>query len=187
VNNLSDEQLIDRFRNGEKNEAFSALYQKYFSAVYRFIYSRLGSKDATEEVASDLFTTLYEVLGNYNGTSKLSTFIFGVSKNKVRQFIDKQSRFKFFSGYEADEFIEPEEEEKIEESESSINRKSLVVDKILSQLPKNYAQILKMKYIEGMTNKEIAEKTELEVGNIRILQHRALKKAVKLVKKDELH
>jgi RNA polymerase sigma factor (sigma-70 family) len=51
-----------------------------------------------ENVTQEVFTTVYTSLENFNGTSKLSTWIYGIALNKSKEFLRKKTRQKR-SGY----------------------------------------------------------------------------------------
>jgi RNA polymerase sigma factor (sigma-70 family) len=52
------------------------------------------------------------------------------------------------------------------------------IETVLQQLPENYAQILRLRFFQQMTLKECAEHLQITLGNVKVLQYRALQKAV---------
>jgi len=80
----SDDELIDRILNGDV-EAFDLLYDTYFPRVYRFALKRLRDPGEAEDVAQEVFFTVYNCLGSFKGDSRLLVWIFGITRNTVNR------------------------------------------------------------------------------------------------------
>jgi RNA polymerase sigma-70 factor (ECF subfamily) len=64
---------------------FNLLYQAYFSRVYRFALKRLRDPGEAEDVAQEVFMTVFKALSNYRGDSALLVWIFGIARNTVNR------------------------------------------------------------------------------------------------------
>jgi RNA polymerase sigma-70 factor (ECF subfamily) len=53
-----------------------------------------------EDVTQEVFTSVCTSLENFNGTSKLSTWIYGIALNKPKEFYEK-NKTKTFGIYDA--------------------------------------------------------------------------------------
>jgi RNA polymerase sigma-70 factor, ECF subfamily len=166
--------LVERFVKNNDEKAFSKIYEDNFEKVYRFIYARVGNKQVVEDLVSETFFTLLEVIKNYNGSSKLSTFIFGIAINKVRQYWQKREIVKEVDldeeYYAAEDIYEEKEEEKD-------GRLSQILHEILSEIPEKLRNVLRERFIENHSIKVAANNLGVSDGNLRVLQNRALKKA----------
>ena len=80
----SDEELIQRILSGDA-KAFDLLYDTYFPRVYRFALKRLRDPGEAEDVAQEVFFTVYNCLGSFKGDSRLLVWIFGVTRNTVNR------------------------------------------------------------------------------------------------------
>jgi len=54
------------------------------------------------------------------------------------------------------------------------------VQAILEMLPENYCRVLQLRFLQGCSLKETADAMGITEGNAKVLQHRALQKAMKL-------
>ncbi len=173
--NTSDEKLVHEYVERSDVDAFGVIYEKYVKDVYRIVYMRVGRQTAVDDIVSETFLTLMKVLENYRFDSQLKTFIIGIAINKVRQHWQKQQN----EALPLDEEIvmaEPDDvEPEVEDFKIEIARD--VVQKVLDQLEYPYADVLKARFIEGRNIKETAEKLKLSEANVRVIQHRALRKA----------
>ena len=65
-----DQELVRQILAGSR-EHFELLYESYFPRVYRFALKRLGDPAEAEDVAQEVFFTVYRALGSYQGTAPL--------------------------------------------------------------------------------------------------------------------
>jgi RNA polymerase sigma-70 factor (ECF subfamily) len=90
----SDRELVDEILGGSL-EHFELLYEAYFPRVYRFALKRLGDAAEAEDVAQDVFMTVFRVLPSYQGQSSLLVWMFGITRNTVnRRFRKKRPRLE---------------------------------------------------------------------------------------------
>ena len=80
----SDAELVEEILAGSMDH-FNLLYAAYFPRVYRFALKRLRDPGEAEDVAQEVFLTVFRVLANYRGDSKLLVWIFGITRNKVNR------------------------------------------------------------------------------------------------------
>ncbi len=80
----SDDQIVQQILNGSA-EAFDLLYNRYFPRVYRFALKRLGDPGEAEDVAQEVFFTVFKCLASFKGNSSLLVWIFGITRNTVNR------------------------------------------------------------------------------------------------------
>lgn len=171
---LSDQQLLALYKRGH-NQAFTELYRRNVELVYRFVYGRTLDKQLTEEIVSDTFFTLIEVLANYEGKGKLSSYIIGIALNKLRQKWDNRQTPKNVSLNE-EYLADVTYEENAEEVETEIKLiKELKI--VLRRLPDRYRSVLVMRFLELKPLKQVALELGVSLSNVTTIQNRALAKA----------
>jgi RNA polymerase sigma-70 factor (ECF subfamily) len=80
----SDSELVEQILAGSV-EHFDLLYDAYFTRVYRFALKRLRDPAEAEDVAQEVFMTVFRVLASYRGNSSLLVWIFGITRNTVNR------------------------------------------------------------------------------------------------------
>ncbi len=80
----SDAELIQEILSGSR-EHFELLYEAYFPRVYRFAVKRLNDPGEAEDVAQEVFFTVFNALGRFQGNSTLLVWIFGITRNTVNR------------------------------------------------------------------------------------------------------
>ena len=59
-----DAILVELAQKGDK-QALIALYHTYINPIYRYIYSKVGSKIETEDITSEVFLKMVKNLQNF--------------------------------------------------------------------------------------------------------------------------
>ena len=80
----SDCELVSAILGGSRKH-FDLLYETYFPRVYRFALKRLGDPAEAEDVAQEVFFTVFNVLESYQGAAPLLIWIFGITRNTVNR------------------------------------------------------------------------------------------------------
>jgi len=154
----------------KKWEKISSIYKENVDDLYRFVYSKTYNKHLTEDVVSDTFYTLLDVIDSYDESkSKVRTFLFGIALNKLRQ---KWSSKKYRHV--------PIDEDILEHTPSiSKKRDSSLVKKVygaLNALPEKYRQVITLRFTMYKSIKDTAKELGTTVTNVTTIQNRALKK-----------
>ena len=183
VNGLNDDVLknVDRLakiellvKSAQKGdaEAFAGVYDCFVDQIYRYVYFRVPKEDA-EDVTEMVFLKAWEKLKQYkSGKKSFSAWVFRIAHNLI---VDSY-RFKKdrdFSELTPDIPEYRREHNPINMTESSIHADKLLI--ALSKMKKNYKQVVILKFINELSNAEIAQILKKNEGSVRILQFRALK------------
>ena len=80
----SDEVLVQRFKNGDRS-AFSELVDRHQHRVYSLCFRWMGNQQAAEEVAQDVFVSLFRALGRFRGEAKFSTWLYRITVNPLQK------------------------------------------------------------------------------------------------------
>lgn len=166
------EELVNKYIKERKKEDFALIYRLSFDNLYRFILSKTNSKEITEEVVSDTYFLLIDLIDHYDSTkSKFSTFLFGIALNKLRQRWSNQKANKTFSLNE-DICIDQNN------YKPSSKRKELVkkIENALPLLSTKYRKVLEKRFFESKAIKTVSEELNLSISNVTTIQNRALNK-----------
>ena len=83
VQGHSDEELVRRFRDGDR-DAFADLLTRYQNRVFTLCLRWMGDRQTAEDVAQDVFLALYRALPKFRGDSRVSTCIFRIAVNHCK-------------------------------------------------------------------------------------------------------
>ena len=89
---LEEEEVIARARQNPAN--FRPLYDRYYPAIYRFLLKRLGEKDLTADITSQVFlkalTNLHQF--SFRGLPSFSSWLFRIAANECNSHFRKAKR-----------------------------------------------------------------------------------------------
>jgi RNA polymerase sigma-70 factor, ECF subfamily len=63
--------------------AFSALYRRYVTPVYRYLYKWVGNAGEAEDLTSLVFTAMVEGLGHYHEQGNFAAWLFTIARRKA--------------------------------------------------------------------------------------------------------
>jgi RNA polymerase sigma-70 factor (ECF subfamily) len=172
----SIEALVKRYIRYQRKDDFAAIYRETVDDLYRFILSKTNDPSVSEEVVSDTYFALIELISKFDyRRSKFRTFLFGIGLNKLRQKWDQQKAYRSFS---LDEEIHIES---IYKPRRKGSKQFKQVVKKMVKLSKKYNSVIKMRFLESLSIKEVAKRLDVSETNVTTIQNRAIDKLRKLV------
>jgi len=174
--------LVRSAQSGDE-QALIALYQKYLTPIYRYVYSKVGNQPETEDMTSEVFLKMVRGLQNFEGNASFKNWLYKIAKNTVADYWRRHYRNFTVSMEEIMEIkLVSQSNPAQEDIEKELAEKEARVKKILDLLPDNYRQVLELRFLKNYPIKDIAEALNITISNTKVLQYRALKKAFELSK-----
>ncbi len=168
--------LVVKAQQGEK-EALQTLYNHFFNQIYYYIYSRINSLHDTQEITSEVFLSIVEGIKKFKGESSFKNYIFGIAKNKIRDYI--RNKYKS-ADYVLQSYFEDSAFDQIpEEKQDYSYRKKLriALHEIVKMLNPRYANVLELRFNQMNSVDETAKIMGISSNNVKVIQHRAIKQA----------
>lgn len=174
----TDEMILARAVEGDA-EAFSMLYERYVGRIYNYIYYRTGTAVDAEDLTAKVF---YRALGRIsfyrNQGVPFSAWLYRIAHNLVANWYRDNSRKQEVS-LEDHVFLHPHadypEQALVDDQEKEWLLKSI------RKLPQERQELLILKFVDRLSNSEIALIMGRSEGAIKSLYHRTL-----LALRDEL-
>lgn len=173
VGALGDAELLARSRR--EPELFAVLVRRYEAALLRRARTVLRSPEDAEEVVQDAFTKMYLYADKYRPQegASFSSWMYTIL-NRVAY--TKYAMRRKEAGRRAD--LEPEHYESLPDARAEFIEDLSIRDEViaaLAKLPETSAKILRLQFIEGKTQEEIATSENLSVPAVKTRIHRAKK------------
>ena len=172
--NKQDIDHLMRLAKAGDSDAFAQIYDRFFTPVYRYVYFRVKSKHEAEDIAQSVFLKAYEAISRFEeqGKNPLAYF-FTIARNTVINFWRKKkeivtAELEAVSGRIPDIAHDPND--LIDDHESV---RAIRVG--LASLTDEQAEVISMKFIGELSNKEIAEALGKTEEAVRQLQSRGLR------------
>jgi len=170
---LTDAELLARSRR--EPELFAILVRRYEAALLRRARKILFSPEDAEEAVQDAFTKMYLYADKYHEKSGATfsswayTILNRVAYTKYRSRKQEQG---------AVAHLEPEHYESLPDSQAEFIEDLSIRNEViaaLAKLPETASRILRLQFIEGKTQDEIAESEQLSIPAVKTRVHRAKK------------
>jgi len=172
-NGKQTSDVLDRAIMGDE-EAFSILYQENVKKIYNYIFYRTGNVHDAEDLTARVFNRALQHMPKYKKTKvPFSAWLYRIAHNLVANWYRDNSKRKRELPIEDHSYIES----KIDIPEKQIENQQ-EVDKLIHSihlLPGDRQQLLILKYVENMSNKEVGLIMGKSEGAIKSLYHRTLK------------
>ena len=136
-------------------EALKQLFESYHKRVFRFAFKLTNDFETANDVTSDVFVTIWEKAGSYKGNSPLSTWIFGIARNKIRTHYRKKQHF-----------VDIEETTLSNDTRDSINTRQ-DLKYALGHLSLEHREAVEMIFYLGFSYDEAAEIIGCPVGTVK--------------------
>lgn len=167
MKNLSDDMLISLFQEGH-NEAFDELLLRYKDKLYNYIFMIVQNREVTEDVFQDTFTRVIIQIKSkrYNEKGRFQGFLFRLAHNLVVDIYRQEQTAQFISPTEAgyDIFNDKDLCDQSLEDRVSYNQVLRDIRRLILFLPENQQEIIRMRFYEDMSFKDIAEALNISIN-----------------------
>lgn len=174
-----EDRLLARLKQRDE-AAFNQLVLQHQGAVYRQLLRVLGDAAEAEDVAQEVFVTIFKAIDTFRGDSRLSTWIHRIAQNHARNRLKYQGRRKRKGDSVLDDNTEetsgapetgsrlPRPDHEIEGQQAESN-----IRKALAALEEEQRTLIVLRDIDHMSYEAIQERTGLPSGTVKSRLHRA--------------
>ncbi|MFZ4121640.1 MAG: sigma-70 family RNA polymerase sigma factor [Caulobacterales bacterium] len=156
--------LMEAIALRQDREAFAEIFSYYGPRVKGYVL-RLGAGEATaEEVAQDVMITVWRKAALFDRRqASVSTWIFRIARNRRIDVARRTNRPDLDA---TDPSLMPEPPPPPDDAMSALEREERV-RVVLGQLPADQLSLLQQAFYEGLSHREIADRTGLPLGTVK--------------------
>jgi RNA polymerase sigma-70 factor (ECF subfamily) len=179
---LAERLLIARLIERDE-QAFGEIVRQYGDKVFSLIYRMLGNRQEAEDVAQDVFITVFKTIDSFRGEAKFSTWLLRIAANHAKNRIKHLAR-------RPTEGADPEDVSQLRQVpdrpappvQARIDRPDTVIEAMeterlmqeaIANLPEDQRLLVVLRDVEELSYQEIEEITGLAEGTIKSRLHRA--------------
>lgn len=177
-----DRYLLFRIRRQYDPEAFAQLYDRYVTAMYRFILLKVPSKEDAEDLTSETFLKCWNYVQEHREIKEVRALLYTIARNAIADWYRSRSQHPDRSlavTFQVDEtstsietdFTDGGKGRSLVEIRAEL---SLVMGK-LERLKEDYRDVLMLRLVDGLPFSLIAQILKKTPGTVRVLYHRAKK------------
>jgi RNA polymerase sigma-70 factor, ECF subfamily len=175
-----DDQLLAHIA-AQDPSAFGELYERYVTAIYRYVYYRVGSPEDAEDLTARVFMRAYKHVKNYNDRGvPFTAWLYRIAHNVVANYHRDNSRHPSI----------PLDE--IESHGAHLDDADLLIDvqrdrerllRAIRLLPEDRQQLVVLKFVQQQQNAEIGQIMNRSEGAVKSLYHRTLMQLREILEK----
>ena len=175
---MNEKSLIKKCLRGDR-EAFDRLIRLYYDYVYGFLLKATEDKELTEDITQETFLKAVQNIEKFDcgGKASFGTWLVTIAKHSYIDSLRKR-RVSFAS---TDDISVKDETDIAEEIERKIQCEEII--SAAKRLPENQETVIRLKYQEGLTINEIAERLGTEPKTVKSRIHEATVKLRKMLGK----
>ena len=185
---LSDQELVKNYLNGD-NSSFEILLTRHKSRVFAFIMSKVKKRDLSEDIFQDTFIKVINSLqkGKYNEEGKFLPWMMRIAHNLVIDHFRKEAKMrKVRPTAEFDIFDVLDDGNKNQEEAMMQTQVHTDLKVLIEQLSKDQKEVLKMRYFEDLSFKQISDLTGTSINTALGRMRYALINLRKLAEKQHI-
>jgi RNA polymerase sigma-70 factor, ECF subfamily len=157
--------------------AIAEAYRTHVESIYRFIYRKVGNRETAEDLTAEVFTKALLWLQADRPSHSVQAWLFATARTTIVDYWRRHvSETVDISALENILFTSGADAGTITDSDGDHYR----VEEILEALPERESIVLRLRFLRGYTVAETARELGTTEGNIKVVQHRALKRAATL-------
>ncbi|SFG44063.1 RNA polymerase sigma factor SigZ [Pontibacter chinhatensis] len=153
--------------------AVAPAFLAYEAQLRGFVLKRVQDKAETDDILQQLYLKLYKNCEQLQGVHNLKAWLFQITRNTVHDFFRENSRRQPL----AEEAELPEPEDLSEQNRQEVEA---LVEPLINLLPTEYAEALRLSELEGVSQKEIAERLGISYSGAKSRVQRGREKLKQL-------
>ena len=158
-----DAQLVERLRTDETGEAMRSLYRIYGGELFGFANRSLGDRGLAEEIVQEVFLRAWRHAGRYDPSrAAVRTWLYQIARHAI---IDARRRASVRPSLP----LHAPSDADAGEGGPTIEQAMLgwQVVAALERLSPEHRQVIRLAHFQGLSMREIAERTGLPVGTVK--------------------
>lgn len=152
-------------------KVFKRMYQQHVNDIYIYFYWRTNDQEIAEDLTSEVFTKAWRSWKDFDGKYP-KAWLFAIAKNHLTDYWRKKKDLSINEDLQETIADESEPIENIIDQE--ISKRKLY--NALDSLPESMRNVIELKVLNSLSAKETGQILGLSESNVRIIQHRAIKR-----------
>lgn len=167
----SEYQLLQGLSSGDTQQ-YAHIFREYYSALCHYAGSILGDPGHAEDLVQDVFEKLWQKPPAFENLRHLKDYLYKATRNAALNFLkgsqhSMERQAKFLHG----------QDEATGAEDADIIRTEVFrhIYREISNLPDQCGRIVRMSYIEGLKNEQIAEALSISLQTVKNQKTRGMK------------
>jgi RNA polymerase sigma-70 factor (ECF subfamily) len=170
--NETDTLLLRQIATDRNTTAMESLYKGYRGRLVPFLTRMTRDQTIIEETYNDVMLTVWNKAEQFQGNSRVSSWIFSIAYRACLNLLNKQIlRKKILNGV-----LFFQHEESTEANEPGTSAKTDLLNKAIKQLPAKQQMVIELSYFQECSIQEIAAIANCPQNTVKTRLHHARQK-----------
>jgi RNA polymerase sigma factor (sigma-70 family) len=143
-------------------------YQTHVTAIYQYIYSRVGNRPDAEDLTSRVFMKAINGMRDDVSVGELRSWLYRVARTTLADH---------WREYYAEDLTALPENVTPTPPTRENTEAAQRVETLLETLPDQYRRVLELRFLRGYSVRDTAQELGLSETNVKVIQFRALNRA----------
>ncbi len=127
--------------------AVAPVFLAYETQLKGFVQKRISDKDEANDILQQLYLKIYKNCEQLPEVKNIKAWLYQITRNAVYDFFRESSRYESVSDIELEEL-----------PDDTRHDVEALIEPLIGLLPEEYAEALRLSELEGVSQKEIAER-----------------------------
>jgi len=168
-----DEFLVDAARSGDR-AAFGLLYNRYARMVHGILLSRVPPREV-DDLVQEVFLSALRQLHSLRDVARFGAWLATITRNRANDYFRRAAPDERVLEPVSDEHAEGERA-RGKGNDPVAEQEGAAILAVIRTLPEAYREPLILRLVEGMNGPEIAARTGLTHGSVRVNLCRGMQK-----------
>ena len=186
---LADEKLVQLYRSGN-NEAFDVLLSRYKDRLYSYILCAVHNPDVADDLFQETFVRAIMTIrqGRYREDGKFYAWLTRISHNLIVDQFRAENNMNCITPQEGDVDIFNQQRFATDSVESGIVTRQISSDvrRLVRNLPQTQREVVLMRFYQGLSFKEISQRTGVGINTALGRMHYALQNMRRIAKEHQV-
>lgn len=172
--------VVARAKCGDE-DAFHLIFNRYGRPVLSFINNHIRNRELAEELAQETFLRAYRNLGGLKDEMRISTWLFGIARNVVRESSRQSRKDERKVGLDEPESLKLESGSILPEVKMLDGELTEKIHRALAELDDDKRIVFSLKIFHEKSYEEISAITGHSIGKLKTDLHRARAEMRKMI------
>ena len=156
---------------------WEAVYCDNLEPIYRLMFAKVGNRADAEDLTAEVFTAALGPLRVSASVGEVRAYLLATARTVLAGHWRRHYRVQITTITEATSVRPAAGEQSAARNASSV----AAAWALLAGLPEQCRQVLRLRFLDGLSVRETAAAMGVSVGKAKVLQHRALHRAGQLI------
>ena len=163
IEQVAGDDIIVEFRKGN-TKSLNTIFKLYYAALCYFADRIISNKQEAEDIVAESFYKLWKLHENFDSMLGLKAFLYVTTRNACLNYLKHANRVNR-QQVDMAHLLDPD----VDRAFAEVTRAEVLreVYAAIETLPTQCKKIVRMSFIEGLKNHEIAEKLNISVHTVK--------------------